>query len=238
MNDFSYFLCAHRGASGNFPENTRLAFKKAKESGVKWIETDLNMLADGVFIIFHDDRLGRTATGSDLISKLVFDEVRDLDVGSWKGEEFKGEKILTFTEMLNWQEKNCMNINYEIKCDLSDPHIVAVNLFKILGKRKSAGIIISSFSVDIIRECRKYLPNFSYALIVEKLPRDWRNIAVELSLNAFHLDSTYLNRMQVKALKLEKLSVRVYTVNDQKIFDQICRWGVDMIMSDYPEQFI
>ncbi|MDA1239053.1 MAG: glycerophosphodiester phosphodiesterase family protein, partial [Proteobacteria bacterium] len=57
MNDFSYFLCAHRGASGNFPENTRLAFKKAKESGVKWIETDLNMLADGVFIIFHDDRL-------------------------------------------------------------------------------------------------------------------------------------------------------------------------------------
>ncbi|MFQ3354492.1 MAG: glycerophosphoryl diester phosphodiesterase [Paracoccaceae bacterium] len=75
-------------------------------------------------------------------------------------------------------------------------------------------------------------------MIVEKLPRDWRNIAVELSLNAFHLDSTYLNRMQVKALKLEKLSVRVYTVNDQKIFDQICRWGVDMIMSDYPEQFI
>jgi len=238
MNDLSDILCAHRGASGNFPENTRLAFEKAKESGVKWIETDLNMLADGVFIIFHDDQLGRTTTGSDLISNLVFDEVRGLDVGAWKGDEFKGEKIPTFTEILNWQEKNCMNINYEIKCVSSDPHLVAANLFKVLGEKKANNIIISSFSIDIIFECRKYLPDLSYALIVEKLPRNWRKIAGELSLNAFHLDSTYLSRRQVKALKSENLSVRVYTVNDQKIFNQICRWGVDMIMSDYPEHFI
>ena len=39
-------LCAHRGASGNFPENTMSAFNEARSIGVKWRETDISLTSD------------------------------------------------------------------------------------------------------------------------------------------------------------------------------------------------
>ena len=47
-------ICAHRGASGSHPENTRGAFDAAANLGAGWIETDIQCLADGELAIFHD----------------------------------------------------------------------------------------------------------------------------------------------------------------------------------------
>jgi glycerophosphoryl diester phosphodiesterase len=39
-------IIAHRGMSGKYPENTVLAFEAARLLGLRWIETDINMLGD------------------------------------------------------------------------------------------------------------------------------------------------------------------------------------------------
>ena len=62
---------AHRGASSAFPENTMLAFEAAHRAGALSIETDMSLLADGSFAIFHDDRLGRTVSGDAMIGSLA-----------------------------------------------------------------------------------------------------------------------------------------------------------------------
>ena len=49
--DWSPFVCAHRGASETYPENTLIAFEKAAEVGAGWIETDIQLLADNTLAV-------------------------------------------------------------------------------------------------------------------------------------------------------------------------------------------
>eukprot|EP01051_Picozoa_sp_SAG22_P040071 SAG22_NODE_21435_length_257_cov_0.651899_1_plen_80_part_10 len=44
---------AHRGASGEAPENTMAAFRLALELGAAGVETDLHMTRDGVVVCLH-----------------------------------------------------------------------------------------------------------------------------------------------------------------------------------------
>ena len=84
-------LEAHRGASGAYPENTMLAFAKAREAGALSIETDLSLLADGGFAVFHDSALGRTVAGDASLDSLTSAEIGTMDAGAWRGREFAGE---------------------------------------------------------------------------------------------------------------------------------------------------
>ncbi len=54
-------LIAHRGYAAAYPENTLPAFQAAIDLGVKWLECDLQMTADGVPVIIHDTNLIRVA---------------------------------------------------------------------------------------------------------------------------------------------------------------------------------
>ena len=72
---------AHRGASGNYPENTLLAFQKALEIGVDEIELDLYLTKDDHLIIMHDSTVDRTTDGTGAISDLTLAEVKALDAG-------------------------------------------------------------------------------------------------------------------------------------------------------------
>ena len=50
---------AHRGASGDHPENTMLAFRAALEMGCEGIELDVQLSKDGVVVVFHDSTVDR-----------------------------------------------------------------------------------------------------------------------------------------------------------------------------------
>ncbi|KAJ4973195.1 hypothetical protein NE237_006369 [Protea cynaroides] len=51
---------AHRGASGEIPEETVAAFMRAIEEGADFLETDILSTKDGVLISFHDVTLDNT----------------------------------------------------------------------------------------------------------------------------------------------------------------------------------
>src|SRR5262245_3464473 len=91
---------AHRGASGNFPENTRMAFEKAIGAGVDMIELDCQLTRDGHVIVFHDEKLRRIAGASGALRERTLGELKRLDIGKWRGKAFKGERILTLEEAL------------------------------------------------------------------------------------------------------------------------------------------
>src|SRR5574342_77057 len=73
---------AHRGASGSFPENTRLAFEKAIEARVDMIEFDCQLTKDGHIVVFHDERLNRIAGVNGSVNKLTLADLKKLDVGA------------------------------------------------------------------------------------------------------------------------------------------------------------
>jgi glycerophosphoryl diester phosphodiesterase len=53
------FVLAHRGLALTAPENSMPAFEAAVGAGVTHLETDVHATADGVLVVFHDDRLER-----------------------------------------------------------------------------------------------------------------------------------------------------------------------------------
>lgn len=113
-------LQAHRGVSYEFPENTMIAYQAAVDQGYGIIELDPKYTSDGKIVMLHDKSLKRTARDVDggqhdiLINELTLAEAQSYEYGSWMGEEFKGEKMPTLSDVLDFSEKNK---NIPIKLD-------------------------------------------------------------------------------------------------------------------------
>lgn len=93
-------VCAHRGASSTHPENTIPAFREAIRLGAAQIEFDVYLSKDGKLPVIHDSTVDRTTDGTGPVPSFTMAELKKLDAGSWKGEQFKGTRIPTLTEAL------------------------------------------------------------------------------------------------------------------------------------------
>jgi glycerophosphoryl diester phosphodiesterase len=86
---------AHRGARAFAPENTIEAIAKAKDAAADMVELDVQLSADGIPIVFHDDALmPRTDVQARFpdrapwrISQFTAAEMASLDAGSWFAAE-------------------------------------------------------------------------------------------------------------------------------------------------------
>jgi glycerophosphoryl diester phosphodiesterase len=88
-------IIAHRGDSFHAPENTLEAARLAWKAGAQAWELDVQLTRDGIPIAIHDGSLTRTTDvaarfaddprGHDgfLVSDFDYEEIRNLDAGSW-----------------------------------------------------------------------------------------------------------------------------------------------------------
>src|SRR5579864_2984008 len=53
-------IIAHRGASGERPESTLMAFRLAIAEGADFIEPDLEMTKDGHMVVRHENEISQT----------------------------------------------------------------------------------------------------------------------------------------------------------------------------------
>ena len=110
------YVAAHRGWSTVYPENTMLAYEKAIEAGVDQIEVDIRITKDGELVLIHDETVDRTTDGSGKVCDKTLEELKKLDAGSWKGEEFKGCRIPTLMEFMELiKDLPKMTIDFELK---------------------------------------------------------------------------------------------------------------------------
>ena len=86
-------VIAHRGASGQAPENTLAAIHKALAIGVDMIEMDVRQTRDGAIVLMHDRTLNRTTNGKGRVAKKSLSELQTLDAGSWFDPSFANERI-------------------------------------------------------------------------------------------------------------------------------------------------
>jgi glycerophosphoryl diester phosphodiesterase len=87
-------VVAHRGASGDAPENTLEAFAAAVEQGCRYLETDAHVTTDGVVVAFHDHRLDRATDRRGAIENLTIAEVEQADAGHhFPGFRGRGVKV-------------------------------------------------------------------------------------------------------------------------------------------------
>lgn len=101
-----YKVIGHRGGdSYNYPENTLLALEHGFMQGIYSAEVDVRITSDSVFVLLHDAYLDRTTNGSGYLIDYTYNEIKNLDAGSWKGQKFAGQKIPKLSEALELCKK-------------------------------------------------------------------------------------------------------------------------------------
>jgi glycerophosphoryl diester phosphodiesterase len=153
---FGQLIIAHRGASHDAPENTLAAFRLAMEQRADGFEADFYLTADGHVVCFHDKDTERLCGKKLLVSRTPFDELRALDVGSWKGPRWKDERMPTLEEVLDAVPAG-KKIFIELK---SGPEIVEP-MAKVIeaSSLSSEQIVVISFHADAIEKCKERLPD-------------------------------------------------------------------------------
>jgi glycerophosphoryl diester phosphodiesterase len=107
-------ITAHRGTSVDAPENTLAAFSKAIDDLSDYIELDVQLTKDGAVVVMHDKNAYRTTGVDRNISDMTLEEVKQLDAGSYFGEEFAGEQVPTLKEVLELVNGR-VSLNIELK---------------------------------------------------------------------------------------------------------------------------
>jgi len=241
-NDMSVIppVIAHRGISASAPENTMIAFAKAKAYGLRWIEFDVTIASCGTVVVMHDDELERTTNGVGKITDVTFDYLSTLDAGSWFAPEFSGIKIPTLKDVLLFLNQNQMAANIEIK---SYPGKEAWFVSKVLEDIKQHAdhktpLLITSFSKTILKDVRTQNLNIPVGFLMAEWDESYNNFCDEISATHISIDHTLLSPDRIKQLKSTGRSVFAYTVNDVARAKELFFFGVDAIFSDCPQAIL
>lgn len=244
INLYNYTSCkflviAHRGASYYAPENTMAAFRLAYEMGADMIELDVQLSKDGVPVVIHDADLSTTTSGRGRVADFLFEELRELDAGSWFSPRFSSEKILSLDEALKWAAGKTA-INIEIKPEAAALQAgVEENVIALVQNYNMArNVIVSSFDPNAIVKIRRLAPEIKTGLLYDRrlsgrlLPSE---LVAEFGARVFHVNWRWLNNRWRRDLKENNIPVLAYTVNNERRMRQLIRSGVTGIFSDRPD---
>jgi glycerophosphoryl diester phosphodiesterase len=236
-----FTVIGHRGACHYFPENTISSFQGAFDLGADMIEFDVQLTADGVPVVFHDEKLNRCTDGNGSIGELGLLEIKALDAGSWFDKKFSGEKIPTLEEVLFFC-KDRIAANIEIKTEsvtesaaggIEEKCIQLVSTFEMADH-----VVFSSFDPRAIRHLGEIDPSIPTAALFNKelhrgiMPSE---LVRDLNAGSFNCSTKELNDEWLADCLREDIPVNVYTINDEKAMKRYLGLGVSGIFTNKPD---
>ncbi len=230
-------VIGHRGAKSYAPENTLESIHTAADIGVKWVELDVKLTKDQVPIIFHDDTLERTTNGSGPVAEMTYEDIKQLEGGSWYGESFAGVKIPTLEEALDVIYERDLGFNMEIKpCPGREKETAEVALDALASSWDNhSNLLISSFSHVSLEIAYDMAGDWARGLLLEKdLPENLRELVEYFDPKTINFDADTEESAIEELLDLE-LPLVCYTVNDPMKARRLVNLGVDSFFSDCPD---
>jgi glycerophosphoryl diester phosphodiesterase len=230
------------------------AYRNARELGSPGIELDVHLCKASsgslALVVAHDDTFVRTAPPDAngrgrKVEELTLEEIRAIDVGSFFGPGFSGERPPLLEEVL---EEFCpgMYIDIELKTrkvkDDPLPGLVAAKL-KAMGKDTEQSVTISSFNPFSLSAFKKAAPRIPTAVIYcvdTEVPRILhrglgRFIAGCDYAKPIHLQVNRLSRFCIAAL--EKRPLVPWTIDDPALGERMLKLGCAGIITNCPQKF-
>ncbi|MBQ9372501.1 MAG: hypothetical protein IJU03_09945 [Thermoguttaceae bacterium] len=166
----------HRGLGNERPEGTLETFREAWTRGLV-PEADIRMTSDGIIMSFHDNNFQRIIPDADEetrklgVKDFTYDECRKLDVGSYKGEAYCGQRMADLAEMIAALKEDPQRmIFFDIKK-------VDFQILADATREVHPQIIMASSNYDEIKEWKKYAPR-SKAMLW--MPTTWSGTPEDL----------------------------------------------------------
>jgi glycerophosphoryl diester phosphodiesterase len=156
-------VIAHRGDSARRPENTLASFASALEVGAEIVEFDVHLTRDGHVVVLHDALVDRTTDGTGAVKDMTLAEIKRLSAGypSKFGEEYRGEKIPTLSEVLGHIRGRAIGM-IEVKHDAvtadAEGGIEAHTVAEIRKAGMEKQVALISFARVALVRCRSLAP--------------------------------------------------------------------------------
>ena len=234
-------IFAHRGAKSVAPENTLPAFQRAVEMGVDGIELDVHCSKDGKLVVIHDETLEGTTNGTGKVGAYTAAQLAQIDAGSHFSAAFAGVGVPTLDEVFDLVGQRCL-VNVELKSEDPNGGDQAEPLIAMIAARNLyEQVIVSSFNPPSLIKMRALAPKVRlgllYYLPMPSFLRDaWFSPIIRPE--AIHPMHTLIDAELMAWAKAVGCAVNTWTVNDVAEAKRLAALGVNVIMSDVPDQIM
>jgi glycerophosphoryl diester phosphodiesterase len=230
-------IIAHRGFSSIAPENTMSSFQSAIAHNADSIEFDLQLSADGMPIIFHDQKLDRITGNFDKVREKTWEELQQIDAGTWFNPEFSQEKIPSFAEALKTLKKVKKYLYFDVKpyyeWSISDIENL-VNL--IINEGVQDKCIITSFNEKFLEKFRQVSPEFIIGHIVANEDVYLTQLEQIVKSGDKLISSEYhvllKNPSLIERSRDLGVDIVVWTVDDRHDLQQLINLGIERIVTN------
>ncbi len=223
-------IIGHRGASGYEPENTLKSFERAIEMGVSMIELDVYICASGEIVVIHDDSVDRTTDGTGLVEDGTWEELRQLDAGN-------GQRVPQLIQVFNLVDKR-VAINIELKgSNTPKPVADLINTYVAKHQWSYDHFLISSFDHDLVEEFHELCPEVKIGLLFEEQTLGVLDAVKRLKASYAIMDYYSVTKDFIADAHNQDIRVLGYTVNSKEVAEQLKEFGIDGIITDYPDIF-
>lgn len=216
----------HRGAKGHLAENTLESIDKALQLNVDGIEIDVHVCKSGELVVFHDFTLDRMTNATGEIGKYTLTELKQFKVNG-------NYQIPTLVEVLNLIDNKCL-LNIELKGEYTAKPVV--DLLSKYYDKNIKNIVLSSFLKEELTQVSKLNPSIALGVLTKASVNQALKFAKTINAKSIHPNFALLSQSNVVKVQEEGFKVYTWTVNDQDSINRMKTYGVDAIISDYPDR--
>ena len=230
-----HVIYGHRGASGDKPENTLLAFEEAVYQKADGVELDIQYTKDRQIVVVHDENLGRTVQGEGWIKDYTLSELKAMNFNLTHPECGRAE-IPTMEEVFDLLQDTPLSINIELKTSIFDYEGIEEDIVKMThDKGFENRVIYSSFNHYSIMRLKEIDPTAKTAFLYMDTPIDFVAYASKYHIDAIH-PALYNVRIPgvVKEAHEKGMDVNVWTVNSEMEMELCDAFGIDGVITNYP----
>jgi glycerophosphoryl diester phosphodiesterase len=232
------YIGAHRGASAYCPDNTMSSFRKAVELKAEMLELDVQLTKDGEVIVYHDFYLDKKTNGQGFVHEHTLAEIQQLDAGSWFSEEFAGEKVPTFEEVLAWsKDKIWLNIELKQLEHLHEP--LAKKVVQLVENYQMEDQVqIMSFNHASLVEVRNYSKKIITNVISASRLVNPIEYLRSIEAQVLNVPIIHLSPELVAELHHQGFYVHGSMSDDLHVWRTILEWGINAMDTNIPDVMI
>ena len=231
------WIIAHRGASGNFPENTITAFWEAVKLKSDIIELDLQLTLDNQVVVFHDEGVERIfeIRSDKTIRDYKLKELKKLDAGSWFDKSFSDVRIPTLEEVISALPKHIPLI-LEIK---GDEEKLIYQLLEVLDSTKKSLDLgyISVKDIETIRRLETARNRHQIGLMQKnRTPKEFLKVIEENNIEIGQIRWETWTEEDWLLLKNIECKITASCADELDDFAYLCGKEVDGILTNFPDR--
>ncbi len=232
-------IIAHRGASGDAPENTLLAIETAKNMGAHAVEIDVCLTKDKQPVITHYHHLSKIFSKQEYVYNINYAELKSYNASMSFSQDFPETHVPHLVEVIELCQNLSLMLDIELKPINNNEKILAkvVNDAVLECWQKKNAVWITSFSVEVL--CCMYTinPKISLGLIVDEPKHDLAKTFKETNAKMLVVNADKLTKQQLMEFNKITNEVYAYTVNTKDRADELFSAGIKGVFTDYLSEF-